>query len=75
MNIRGKCPNRDCATFGIEKSVFVGQFLGFGVANDRVNCPSCGSLMKTTATLNTTLRSRGQLRSRKRPLRRSSTRY
>ncbi len=53
MNIRAKCVNEKCASFGTEKSVFVGQLMGFGASNDRVKCPSCGELMKATESINT----------------------
>jgi hypothetical protein len=32
MNVRAKCSNRDRSAFGIEKSVLVGQMLGYGAA-------------------------------------------
>jgi len=50
MNERAKCVNEKCSAFGIEKSVPVGQMLGYGAANDRVRCPTCGELMRTTRT-------------------------
>jgi hypothetical protein len=50
MNLRAKCANNKCAFKGVERSVFVGQALGYGVANDRVKCPGCGDLMATTKT-------------------------
>jgi hypothetical protein len=50
--------NRDCPTFGIEKAVAIGQALGYGAPNDRVRCQSCGTLMTTTETLNTSLKRR-----------------
>jgi len=56
MNIRAKCSNAQCAGFGVEKSVVVGQLLGYGAANDRVTCPSCGQLMTTTETMNVSSR-------------------
>jgi predicted RNA-binding Zn-ribbon protein involved in translation (DUF1610 family) len=53
MNIRAKCVNAKCPAYGIEKSVAVGQMLGYGTKNDRVKCPSCGELMQTTESMNT----------------------
>jgi predicted RNA-binding Zn-ribbon protein involved in translation (DUF1610 family) len=53
MNIRAKCVNVKCPAYGIEKSVAVGQMLGYGAKNDRVKCPSCGELMRTTESINT----------------------
>ena len=50
MNIRAKCINQECAAFDKEKSVAVGQLLGYSAPNDGVICPLCGSLMKTTRT-------------------------
>jgi len=45
MNVSAKCVNAECAVFGIEKSVFVGQLIGYGAPNDRVKCASCGDLL------------------------------
>ncbi len=58
MNTKAKCSNRECSAFGIEKSVFVGQMLGYGAHNDPVTCSLCGNLMTTTATINTSLKGR-----------------
>jgi hypothetical protein len=58
MNIRAKCSNEKCSTFDIEKSVTVGQMLGYGAPNDRVACPICGGLMTTTQTINTSAKGR-----------------
>lgn len=52
MNLRAKCVNKDCRAFGIEKSVIVGQFAGYGAPNDRIVCPVCGQLMRTTKSIN-----------------------
>ena len=60
MNIRAECSNRNCSAFGIEKSVAVGQMLGYRAAKDRVQCPSCGELMGTTKTVNTSLKGRSK---------------
>jgi hypothetical protein len=51
MNLRAKCVNQECPAFGIEKSVTVGQMSGFGAPNDRVICPACGRLMRTTKSI------------------------
>jgi len=56
MNIRAKCVNKDCKAYNIEKSVFVGTLLGFGAKNERVKCPSCGKLMRTTKSVAVTPR-------------------
>jgi hypothetical protein len=40
MNVRAKCVNPECEANGIEKSVVIGQVLGYGAANDRVKCPA-----------------------------------
>ena len=53
MNIRAKSVNMKCAAFDVEKSVFVGQLMGFGAPNERMKCPACGELMKTTKNVNT----------------------
>lgn len=50
MNMRATCTNEKCEFKGIERSVSVGQILGYGTANDRVKCPGCGSLMTITKT-------------------------
>jgi hypothetical protein len=60
MNIKAECPNPKCSNYGIEKSVAVGQMMGYGAPNDRVNCPACGTLMKITETLNTSSKGRGK---------------
>jgi hypothetical protein len=52
MNLRAKCVNSTCPAFGIEKSVMVGQLSGYGAPNDRVICPCCGQLMRTTRSIN-----------------------
>lgn len=52
MNIRATCVNPDCPGNGIEKSVLVGKLSGYGAPNDRVRCPHCGELMRTTKSIN-----------------------
>jgi hypothetical protein len=52
MNLRAKCLNRACPAFGMEKSVMIGQFAGYGAPNDRVVCAACGQLMRTTKSIN-----------------------
>ena len=52
MNLRAICVNRNCPALGIQKSVMVGQLSGYGAANDRVICPACGQLMRTTKSIN-----------------------
>ena len=60
MNIKAKCPNSKCSNYGVEKSVVVGQMLGYGAPHDRVTCPACGTLMRTTETLNTSSKGRSK---------------
>jgi hypothetical protein len=52
MNLRAKCVNTKCPAYGLQKSVAVGQMLGYGAKNDRVKCPACGELMQTTQSIN-----------------------
>jgi hypothetical protein len=52
MNIRAKCVNPKCPGNGIEKSVAVGMLTGYGAPNDRVKCPHCDELMRTTQSIN-----------------------
>ena len=51
MNVKAKCVNPDCEANGRVRSVMVGQLTGFGAPDDRVICPVCGSLMRTTETI------------------------
>jgi hypothetical protein len=69
MNMRAKCANEKCDFKGIERSVFVGQALGYGAANDRVKCAGCGDLMTTTKTAaaRPRVKSRGKSRRNLRP--------
>ncbi len=60
MNLRAKCVNKNCPAFGIEKSVMIGQLAGYGAPNDRVICPSCGHLMRTTKSINVSKRKGGR---------------
>ena len=60
MNIKAECQNPTCSAYRIEKSVAVGQMLGYGAPNDRVTCPACGTVMKTTETVNTSSKGRGK---------------
>jgi hypothetical protein len=60
MNVKAECRNPRCSASGIVKSVVVGQMLGYGAPNDRVKCPSCGELMSTTETINTSSKGRGK---------------
>lgn len=50
MNIKAKCINKECKAYNVEKSVAIGQLLGYGAPNDRMICPQCGALLKTTQT-------------------------
>jgi hypothetical protein len=60
MNTKAECPNPKCSNYGVEKSVAVGQMWGYGAPNDRVTCAVCGTLMKTTQTVNTSSKGRGK---------------
>jgi len=63
MNMRAKCANEKCEFRGIERSVLIGEALGYGAANDRVKCPGCGSLMATTKTIAVRARVKGRRKS------------
>jgi hypothetical protein len=52
MNLKAKCVNPQCPAFDRVKSVMVGQMSGFGAPNDRVKCPHCLMLMRTTESIN-----------------------
>jgi hypothetical protein len=58
MNIGAKCASEGCSAFNIEKSMAVGQILGYGAPNDRVTCFFWGGLMTSTQTLNTSAKRR-----------------
>lgn len=76
MNVRAKCVNPKCDHYGIEKSVMTGQMWGYGAPNDRVRCPGCGELMRTTKSINTTNKGRGKsYRGPKRSPKRAFKRY
>jgi len=60
MNIRAKCSNSECAAYGLEKSVTVGTVMGYGAPNDRVKCATCGGLMTTIKSINTSAKGRGK---------------
>jgi hypothetical protein len=71
MNTRAECRNQKCSQNGVEKSVMVGQFQGYGAGDDHVLCPECGLKVTTTETIDytatvlygyTTLRLEGQIR-------------
>lgn len=53
VNIKAKCVKTDCPGYGVVKSVLVGLTMGYGAENDRVKCPSCGELMRTVESINT----------------------
>jgi ribosomal protein S27E len=74
MNIRAKCIDKDCKAYNIEKSVFVGALLGFGSKNERVKCPECGELMRTTKSVAVKPRGGRRTKSRRTPSRRDSGR-
>lgn len=51
MDMLAKCTAEKCKFKGVEKSVPIGQILGYGTANERVKCPGCGNLMTVTKTV------------------------
>jgi hypothetical protein len=63
MDMRAKCANEKCEFNGIERSVPIGQILGYGTANGRVECPGCGSLMVATKTVAVRARVKSRRRS------------
>jgi len=65
MNLRAKCTNEKCKSYGIDKSVIAGQSLGFGASNDRVKCASCGELMKTTKSMSAPPRAKARTKSQR----------
>lgn len=76
MNLKAKCVNSKCEHYGIEKSVTTGQMWGYGAPNDRMKCPGCGQLMRTTQSINTTGKGRGKsYRDLKRSPKRASKRH
>jgi hypothetical protein len=76
MNLKAKCVNPKCPNNGYEKSVVVGQLLGYGAPNDRIKCPACGELMRTTRSINvsSTKRSTRRIVGRQVPSRSTLTR-
>jgi hypothetical protein len=64
MNTKASCSNPACPRFGVQKSVALGRAVGYAAANDRITCPSCGNLMTTTETVNTSLKRPGKSRPR-----------
>jgi len=57
MNLRAKCVNKQCRAYGIEKSVTIETYAGFGAPNDRTICRICEHLMRTTQSMS--LRDKG----------------
>jgi hypothetical protein len=74
MNIHAKCINKDCKAYDVEKSVVVGTLLGFGAKNERVKCPECGELMRTTKSVAVKPRGGSRTKSRRTPPRRGGER-
>lgn len=74
MNTRAKCINKSCKLYDVEKSVAVGTLTGYGAANDRVKCPECGKLLRTTKTQATTGRGTRKTKTRRPPSRPGSGR-
>jgi len=75
MNLKAKCVNPNCEASGYERSVMVGQLTGFGAPNDRVICPMCRMLMRTTQTIAADEKRVGRRRSSRRvPPRRATGR-
>ena len=66
MNIRAECRNQQCPNYRLEKSVVVGELLGYGAPNGRIACPKCGELMSTTETENVSTRRKDTSRTRRR---------
>ncbi len=71
MNVRAMCSNSECTAFGVEKSVAVGTVMGYGAPNDRVKCATCGGLMTTTKSINTSSKGRGKSSSHRSSYKRS----
>jgi len=71
MDMLAKCTNEKCEFKGIERSVPIGQILGYGTANERVKCPGCDSLMVPTKTVAVRARVKSMRKSRRdlKPLR------
>jgi hypothetical protein len=53
MNTKGKCMNSECPRFGIEETYPGLLLVGMSAGRDRVRCPQCGELLKTTETVKT----------------------
>jgi len=51
MNTRGKCPNADCPSFGVAKSIAVGMLMGYGVGKDGAKCARCGTRLTITKAI------------------------
>jgi hypothetical protein len=58
MNVRAKCVNKQCPEFGVTKPVILEKCAGQGAPNERIICRTCGQLMRTTKTVDTTAKVR-----------------
>lgn len=51
MNLYAKCMTKGCPAKGRQMSVILGQWAGYGKPNDRIECPLCHELMRTSRTI------------------------
>jgi hypothetical protein len=51
MNLRSKCVTKGCLALGRSKSNMLLKQAGFGAPNDRVRCPTCGTLMQVVRSV------------------------
>jgi hypothetical protein len=58
MSVRAKCVNKQCQEYGVVKSVMLEKYAGQGAPNERIICRTCGQLMRTTKTVDTTAKLR-----------------
>ena len=58
MNVRAKCVNKQCPEYGVTKPVVQEKYAGQGAPNERIICRTCGQLMRTTKTVDTTTKLR-----------------
>jgi hypothetical protein len=58
MNVRAKCVNKQCPEYGVAKSVMLETYAGQGAPNERIVCRTCGQLMRTSKTVDSTTKLR-----------------
>lgn len=58
MNVRAKRVNKQCPEYGVVKSVMPEKYAGQGAPSERIICRTCGQLMQTTKTVDTTAKVR-----------------